>query len=81
MLWHLRRYWSPALACPLPASGLLTTRKLDNPAGDCGLAAIYAATPSGFVLVERREMPVCHNLGIAHWIRTNHADTVEPSLK
>lgn len=50
--------------------GLLVTRKLANPAGDCGLSATYVATGTGFALAERREARHCLGLFQGDWIRT-----------
>lgn len=52
-----------------PTQGLLVTRK-SNGSPDCGLVAVYAATPSGFVLAERREARQCIGLFERDWIRT-----------
>jgi hypothetical protein len=57
------------------SQGLLVTRKI-SAAGDCGLIATYAATPSGFVLAERREARHCIGLFSGDWIRTYRSSAV-----
>jgi hypothetical protein len=52
-----------------PSQGLLVTRKSAG-SDDCGLVAVYAATPSGFVLAERREARHCIGLFGGDWVRT-----------
>jgi len=55
--------------------GLLVTSKFVG-AGDCGLTATYAATPSGFVLAERREARHCVGLLTGDWVRTYRSPSV-----
>lgn len=38
----------------------------------------HVGAGNDFVLVERREMPVCNGSGPAHWIQTYRADTISP---
>lgn len=57
------------------SQGLLVTRKTAA-SGDCGLVATYAATPSGFVLAERREARHCIGLFSGDWIRTYRSSAV-----
>ncbi|WP_430443838.1 hypothetical protein [Sphingorhabdus contaminans] len=52
-----------------PTQGLLITRKSAG-SDDCGLLAVYAATSSGFILVERREARNCIGLYRGDWVRT-----------
>ena len=52
-----------------PSQGLLVTRKSAG-SDDCGLLAVYAATPSGFVLAERREARNCIGLYSGDWVQT-----------
>jgi hypothetical protein len=52
-----------------PSQGLLVTKK-SGASEDCGLLAVYAATPSGFVLAERRQALNCVGLFGGDWVRT-----------
>lgn len=56
--------------------GLLVTSKWANLSGDCGQTATYAATPSGFVLAQRREVRHCVGLFRGDWIRTYRSPSV-----
>jgi hypothetical protein len=51
-----------------PTQGVLVTRKVYS-SRDCGSVAVYAATPSGFLLAERREARHCIGLFERDWIR------------
>jgi Protein of unknown function (DUF1176) len=53
-----------------PAKGLLVTRKLSAPSGDCGAVITYAFTPSGFVLARKNEAHHCVGLFSGDWVRT-----------
>lgn len=53
-----------------PESGLLVTRKLSAPSGDCGAVITYALTYSGFVLAQKNEVRHCVGLFSGDWVRT-----------
>lgn len=53
-----------------PETGLLVTRKLSAPSGDCGAVIIYALTPSGFLLAHKSEARHCVGLFSGDWVRT-----------
>jgi Protein of unknown function (DUF1176) len=53
-----------------PAAGLLVTRKLAAPSGDCGAVITYALTPSGFLLAQKNEARHCVGLFSGDWVRT-----------
>jgi hypothetical protein len=54
----------------VPEQGLLVTRKLSAPSGDCGAVITYALTPSGFILVQKNEARHCVGLFSGDWVRT-----------
>jgi hypothetical protein len=63
-----------------PTQGLLVTRNLHS-SRDCGSVAVYAATPLGFLLAERREARHCIGLFERDWIRTyRNPATVVPGV-
>lgn len=66
-----------------PSRGLVTIRRFRSPDRDCGVVERwgYAGQANGFVLVERREMPVCSGIAETHWIRTHRADTLSPEIR
>lgn len=53
-----------------PETGLLVTRKLSAPLGDCGAVITYALTPSGYVLAQKNEARHCVGLFSGDWVRT-----------
>ena len=65
---------------PKPDRGLVNVIRAKSLAGDCGVFERWGHVGTGndFVLVERREMPVCKGSGPAHWIQTYRADTLSP---
>ena len=65
---------------PKPDRGLVNVIRAKSLEGDCGVFERWGhvGTNNDFVLVERREMPVCIGLGPAHWIQTYRADTISP---
>ncbi len=54
----------------VPEEGLLVTRKLSAPSGDCGAVITYALTPSGFLLAQKSEARHCVGLFSGDWVRT-----------
>lgn len=42
---------------------------------DCGIFRAWAYTQSGWLLIERRDMPVCRGLQPTEWIRTHYVPT------
>jgi hypothetical protein len=60
--------------------GLVTAIRYKSPDFDCGVYERWGhvRVSRKFVLVERREMPVCVGIGEAHWVRTYRADTISP---
>lgn len=65
---------------PKPDRGLVNVTRSKTLEGDCGVFERWGHVGTGndFVLVERREMPVCNGSGPAHWIQTYRADTISP---
>jgi hypothetical protein len=63
-----------------PARGLVTTIRFASFNFDCGTYERWGhvGDRDEFVLVERREMPVCNGVPETHWIRTYRADTISP---
>lgn len=63
-----------------PTRGLVTTVRYKSFDFDCGEFERWGHVggDEGFVLVERREMPVCTGIPEAHWVRTWRADTISP---
>jgi hypothetical protein len=63
-----------------PEHGLITAIRYRSFNFDCGVLERWGHQRSvrKFVLVERREMPVCVGINEAHWIRTYRADTISP---
>jgi hypothetical protein len=61
-----------------PEWGLITAIRYKSPDFDCGVYERWGHERGSrkFVLVERREMPVCVGIGEAHWVRTYRADTI-----
>jgi hypothetical protein len=60
--------------------GLITVVRYKSFEFDCGVFERWAYSGIGheFVLVERREMPVCSGVPEEHWINTYRADTISP---
>jgi hypothetical protein len=60
--------------------GVLRTLQPRGGRQDCGVARAWAFTGSGWLLLDRREMPLCIGLAPAHWIVTHTArsDRVPP---
>lgn len=50
--------------------GVLRSYRYDSPAHDCGVMMVWGWTGGDFLLIERREMPVCQGLSSTDWIRT-----------
>lgn len=64
----------------LPNGGLIRAVRFRGPTKDCGIAERWGWSKEGkFLLVERREMPLCRSAGQAHWIITYRADAVSPN--
>ena len=65
---------------PKPDRGTVIVIRAKSLEGDCGVYERWGHVGAGndFVLVERREMPVCNGSGPAHWIQTYRADTISP---
>lgn len=63
-----------------PEGGLITAVRYRSFEFDCGVFERwgYERSSHRFVLVERREMPVCSGITEAHWIRSFRADTISP---
>ncbi|WP_430443839.1 hypothetical protein [Sphingorhabdus contaminans] len=60
--------------------GLVNVIRAKSLKGDCGVFERWGHVGTGneFVLVERREMPLCRGTGPARWIQTYRADTLSP---
>jgi hypothetical protein len=63
-----------------PEKGLITAIHYSSFEFDCGVFERwgYERSANHFVLVERREMPVCSGIEEANWIRSFRADTISP---
>ncbi len=63
-----------------PARGIVVLIRAKTPARDCGVFERWGHTGTGtnFVLVERREMPVCNGIAQQHWIQTYRANSISP---
>jgi hypothetical protein len=66
-----------------PKRGITTLLRTKSPDGDCGVFERWGHVGTGndFVLVKRREMPVCSGIAQQHWIRTYRADTISRGKK
>ncbi|MFN3748323.1 MAG: hypothetical protein ACK4SJ_06510 [Sphingorhabdus sp.] len=60
--------------------GLITAIRYNSFDFDCGIFERWGhiGTTNDFVLVERREMPVCAGLPVRYWIRTYRAEAISP---
>jgi hypothetical protein len=60
--------------------GLITAIRYRSFDFDCGVYERWGHVGKAyeFVLVERREMPICNGVPEAHWIMTYRADTISP---
>lgn len=56
--------------------GILRLYQLDQARSDCGTFRAWGYTAQGWVLLERREMPLCRGLDPDRWIRTYHRSTL-----
>lgn len=55
--------------------GILRLYQLDQARSDCGIFRAWGYTGQGWVLLERREMPLCKGLEPDEWIRTHYSPT------
>lgn len=55
--------------------GILRSYEYATKGEDCGVFRAWGFTQTGWILIERREMPICMGLVVQDWIRTHYQAT------